>query len=324
MELQFLGTSSGTPTKLRNVSAIALRSVNAKQWYLIDCGEATQHQLLYTNFSLLTLEAILVTHIHGDHCFGIPGLLGSASMGGREASLKIVAPESVKQFIEQTISITQMHLTFPLEFITIDESCEGVSLSQFDVTVTPLSHRVPSFAFTFSETGILPSIDVEKLKADKIPVGPLWGKIQRGEDVNISGETIRASIYLKEARRARKVVIAGDNDTPSILKEVAKDADLLVHEATYTEDVSEKMGAGPQHSSALGVASFAYEQKLPALALTHFSPRYLPYHEELPSMQDIEKEARQIYEGKLFLAKDFLKLGIARDGVVSILSTEEL
>ena len=116
--IQFLGTSSGTPTKQRNVSGLALQESKGRGWYLIDCGEATQHQLLHTKLSLNTLKGIFITHVHGDHCYGLPGLLGSAGMTGRTEPLTIVAPAGIREWIEATQRFTEFHLSFELNFVS--------------------------------------------------------------------------------------------------------------------------------------------------------------------------------------------------------------
>ena len=121
MELIFLGTSSGTPTKSRNVSAVAVKKQNNKRWYLIDCGEGTQHQILRTKLSLLHLSVICITHIHGDHCYGLPGLLASASMDGRKELLTVIAPEGVRLFLNSIIKTTQLELSFKVNFIKPEE-----------------------------------------------------------------------------------------------------------------------------------------------------------------------------------------------------------
>lgn len=317
MECIFLGTSSGTPTKSRNVSAVALRGENAKEWQLIDCGEGTQHRLLRTGLSLLTLETIFITHIHGDHCFGLPGLLGSTSMAGRQIPLTIVCPQSVKEYIESTIHITQMFLSFELKFILVEEATV-VETMHFSVHIHPLSHRVPSYAFKFTEAGLLPKIDTKKLQADGIPAGPLWGKIQRGEHIIHMGNVLDTNNYLLPARKARTVLIAGDNDTPSILGNTASKIDLLIHESTYTEEMAIKMGDGPQHSSAKSVARFAEEMEIKNLILTHFSPRYQDMTTESPCLNDIRNEACEYYRGRLFLAKDLEKYRLSRAGVIEL------
>ena len=150
MEFQFLGTSSGTPSKTRNVSGLAIGMHGARSWCLVDCGEGTQHRILRTRYSLATLGAIFVTHIHGDHCYGLPGLLASAGMLNRTEPLLIAGPPRVRLFIEGALEATQLELPYPLVFADIGAQPD-VALPDFAVHATPLSHRVPSYAYTFTE-----------------------------------------------------------------------------------------------------------------------------------------------------------------------------
>ncbi|MFW5824524.1 MAG: MBL fold metallo-hydrolase, partial [Marinobacter sp.] len=120
MELTFLGTSAGTPTRARNVTALALRHGGPRHWYLIDCGEGTQHQLLRTRLSVMQLQAIFITHVHGDHTFGLPGLLSSASMAGRTEPLPIIGPPQLEPFIGTALASTDSSLGFELEFINAE------------------------------------------------------------------------------------------------------------------------------------------------------------------------------------------------------------
>jgi len=305
MELIFLGTSSGTPTKERNVSAVALRKKNDKRWSLIDCGEGTQHQLLHTNLSMQQLDAIYITHIHGDHCYGLPGLLASASMGGRTEPLLLVAPLGVIEFVKSMQKFTELYLTYELEFVVLEEHEGTIEREEFSVEAVPLSHRVPSWGYLFTEKGIESSLDVEKLKRDEVPVGSAWGMIQKGQDVTLEdGRVIEASAYQNEPRKARKVAVSGDNDEASIWNKV-EGLDLLVHESTFTHDIAMKIGKEVGHSSAQEVASFASEYGLKNLILTHFSSRYHGDRTKSSSISELEDEAKAFYDKTLFLADDF-------------------
>jgi len=305
MEFLFLGTSSGTPTKTRNVSGTAIRRKNSKTWYLVDCGEGTQHQLLHTSLSLRHLEAIFITHIHGDHCYGLIGLLASASLAGRTHALTIVGVPAIQQMIELMSQLSDLTLSYPIHFIDVDEldTWEGTG---FSVEKLALSHRVPSVAYIFTENDLKPKLNIAKLKQHRIPVGEIWGQLQRGQDVTLEDNTVLLSRdYLIFKSSPRKIIISGDNDCPELLAEHCRNAQVLIHEATYTRSISEKVGASPQHSSAATVAQFAQAVELPTLVLTHFSARYQDSRTQSPSIEDVRDEACQYYHGQLFIAHDF-------------------
>ncbi|MCL7929706.1 MBL fold metallo-hydrolase [Halomonas llamarensis] len=195
MNLLFLGTSAGVPTKSRNVSGVALRESKGKGWYLIDCGEGTQHQVLHTKLSLNSLKAILITHVHGDHCYGFPGLLASAAMNGRTAPLTIVAPAGIKAWLDATYEATQLSLSFTLEFVASDD-LPSVEFENIAVATYRLSHRSPSYAYEFTERKVDAALDVDKLAQKGIPRGPLWGQLKQGIDIEFAGERLKSRGFL--------------------------------------------------------------------------------------------------------------------------------
>jgi len=314
MEFTFLGTSAGTPTKSRNVTGLALSHGGPKHWYLIDCGEGTQHQLLRTHHSVMQLQAIFVTHIHGDHTFGLPGLLTSASMLGRTAPLYLVAPRPVKTFIEAAIVNSDSSLSFELRFVDSEAENFHWEDDSLSVTAVPLSHRVSCRAFVFTEKNLERQLVRDRLEADGIEAGPAWGRLQQGDDVVLEdGRLARCDDYTRIARKPRKVIVAGDNDQPDLLLAACTGVQVVIHEATYTQEVSDRVGPWPQHSSAAQVARFAEAAGVPNLVLTHFSSRYQFNPDAYPHIGEIESEAKSIYRGNLYLAKDFACYELNRD-----------
>ncbi|GAB2788403.1 ribonuclease Z [Halomonas shantousis] len=317
MEMIFLGTSAGIPTKARNVSALAVKKRSAKAWYLIDCGEGTQHQVLRTPLSLNRLEAVLITHVHGDHCYGLPGLLASASMAGRQAPLRIVGPRAIRDFLDAVQASTGLHLTYPVEFHAVEELAGPLDCRDFSLEAAVLSHGVASYGYALVEKDVERKLDTGRLEALGIPSGPDWGRLFRGEAVLLEdGSRLTGEEVLLPTRRARKIVVGGDNDTPHLLDALCRGADVLVHEATYTRDVVARLGTSNQHSTAADVAAFARDRGLANLVLTHFSPRYQYAREATPSIGDIAAEARCYYQGELFLANDFDAYRLSREGVL--------
>ncbi|MDR6713756.1 ribonuclease Z [Pseudomonas hunanensis] len=313
MDLQFLGTSSGVPTKARNVSATAVIEASGKRWYLVDCGEGTQHQLLHTPLSMRDLRAVFITHVHGDHCYGLPGLLASAGMSGRTEPLELIMPVALHEWIRQSLAVSQTFLPFELRLLAL-ETLECWSSDQLEVSTRELSHRVPSYAFVFTEINPEPRLDIAKLQADGIPRGPLWGELAHGRAVQHAGGWIDAQAYLQPSRPARRIIVCGDNDSPQLLAEVAAGADVLVHEATFTEPVLARSQSNFGHSTAAAVARFAEAAGVPNLVLTHFSARYQDNPQRSPSIADVRDEAMAHYSGQLLLARDLQRYRLDREG----------
>jgi ribonuclease Z len=215
--------------------------------------------------------------------------------------------------IECIMATSELSLPYPLVWLTPDELAGAAVLPELDVDATALSHRIPSWAYGFTEAAIERRLDTDRLRADAVPASPLWGEIQQGRDITLpDGRTIAARDYLLPPRRARRIVVAGDNDSPELLSAAAHAADVLVHEATYTEEVMQKIGPGPQHSSAMRIAHFAQGAGVRNLVLTHFSPRYQE-NGAMP-LALIEDEARAQYGGNLVLARDLDHYVLDRDG----------
>lgn len=315
MDLLFLGTSSGIPTKQRNVTGLALLADHGRRWYLVDCGEATQHQLLHTPLSVIGLQAIFITHVHGDHSYGLPGLLASAAMAGRTAPLPIIAPQAILDWLEATQRLTALFLPYPITWIAV-ESLTDWQDHEVVVTHTPLSHRVPCYAYSFRQSAREPRLDVAKLRQAQLPAGPLWGQLQQGRDVVYGEKTWKSAEFLLPPL-VRTIVVGGDNDQPDLLAAACRDAQVLVHEATYTEEVTAKVGDRVQHSSAARVAAFAERVGLPNLILTHFSARYQHDVTQSPSIADIRREAAAHYHGRLWLAEDHARYRLDSTGALA-------
>ena len=356
LKLTFLGTSAGVPTKQRNVTALAIECLNpyssaanqqqnktSRPWVLIDCGEGTQQQLLHTKLSLHQLEAICITHVHGDHCYGLPGLLASAAMSGRTAALTLIAPKAIATLLEAITVTTELYFPFVINFMAIEDLLSQpdsknrgqvfISLDnqhQLVIDIHPLSHRVASYGFGLTQTISRRTLNTDKLTAAGLPASVLWGRLQQGEDViTENGRKLYSADYVDNEVQRTRVVVAGDNDTPEYLSAAVVDTDLLVHEATYTHEVLNKIQAknpdfDPMHSSAQLVGRFAQENSLKNLILTHFSARYQSFdnpNSNTPNMAHIRLDAESAYKGNLWLAADFDQYTV--NGAVDLISEEE-
>ena len=315
MEILFLGTSAGVPTKTRNVSAIALIDSVGSAWHLVDCGEGTQHQILNSPLSLNTLSSIFITHLHGDHCYGLPGLLASAGLNGRRKTLTIVAPDGARQWLALTQKMSELHLPFALEFITPGDvtSC---SFDQFSVSSITLSHRISSFGYAFTEKNVSQTLSIEKINSKGIPQSPLWGKVQAGYDIEFEGTVYESKVFCDAPRPPRKIIICGDNAQPDLLANECQNCDVLVHESTFAENMSAR-ASSVGHTYSKAIASFAQSVSIPNLILTHISARYSDYDPIL------ENEAKQLFSGKLFVARDFDRYRLNTTGELNLLKPNQ-
>ncbi|MEO2279985.1 MBL fold metallo-hydrolase [Pseudoalteromonas pernae] len=317
MRVQVLGSSSGTPTTQRNVSAYAVFKDDLKPWYLVDCGEGTQHQILKSTLAIYHLEAIFITHKHGDHCYGLPGLIASAGLSGRTHPMYLIAPDEVLSFVRSVLEMTELTLAFELKLLSV-EQCAGQSFSWVDVTTCPLKHRVPSYAYKFVETQIVRKLNINKLTEHGIPSGPHFNLLQRGENTSFNGQILLSDDYTFNAWRARVIIVCGDNEAPKCLDDEIEGTDLLVHEATFLAVDLKKVGFHTGHSDVERVAKYAQKRELPSLLLTHFSARY---GGEL-CMNRIKETAQARYSGALYIAADGMTIEVDKQGVSHLIEAQ--
>lgn len=275
MELIFLGTSAGVPTRARNVTAMLLNlqhPTRAGLW-LFDCGEGTQHQMLRTAFHPGKLDKIFITHLHGDHLFGLPGLLCSRSMAGNVQPLQIYGPKGIREFVETTLRLSGSWTDYPL---TIEEVTPGLVVDDGlrKVTAYPLSHPVECYGYRIEEHDKPGALNAAALKAQGIPAGPLFQQLKEGKTVTLpDGRIINGADYLAPAESGKKVAIFGDTAPCQAALELAQGVDLLVHEATLEQAMEEKANSRG-HSSTRQAAQLAADAGAKKLVITHLSSRY--------------------------------------------------
>lgn len=319
LKLTILGTSSGVPTRHRNMSAVALQSpATGRGWWLIDCAEATQHQLLAQPLSLHDLAGVCISHVHGDHCYGLPGLLATMGLNGRQHPLQLIAPAPLWQWLQATRQLTDLHLPFEIRFTDI-EACQDQPCllmagrdAELWLSTHAQRHRVPSHAFRFELRQRIVKLDAAALAALGLPPGPLWGQLREGQDVVWQGRRLKSTEVVSIRDQTLAAVIGGDNEAPSVLAGACRGAQLLVHEATYSQAVQDRIGAGRGHSSAREVACFAEEAGLPNLILTHFSPRHHTPAEQASLLAEVQAH----YSGRAFMAEDGAVFVLGADGSV--------
>ena len=304
MELIFLGTGAGLPSKERNVSAIALSLLQEiNSIWLFDCGEATQHQILHTSIKPRKINKIFITHLHGDHIFGLPGLLSSRSFQGGNEPCTIYGPTGIKKYVEMSLEISETHLTYPLHIIEFSEG-KLFEDHKFIVHCKKLEHGIPSYGFRIIEKDSLGELLVDKLMSFGIKPGPIYRKIKENKSITLDdGTIIHREDFIGENKRGKIITILGDTRNPEQNKTFVENSDILIHEATFGKD---KVDLAHQyfHSTTSAVANLAKESNVKKLALTHISSRY-----QKKDDHQLLSEAQMIFPNTI-LAKDFYRLQI--------------
>ncbi|MFV0264738.1 MAG: ribonuclease BN [Kluyvera sp.] len=275
MQLTFLGTSAGVPTRTRNVTAMLLNLQHPTQpgLWLFDCGEGTQHQLLHTAFNPGKIARIFISHLHGDHLFGLPGLICSRSMSGSAQPLTLYGPKGLREFVETTLRLSGSWTDFPLEVVEITAG-EILDDGLRKVTAYPLNHPVECYGFRVEEHDRPGALDAKRLVADGVPFGPLFQKLKAGERVTLEdGRIIDGAHYLAPAIPGKKIAIFGDTAPCEAALALARDVDVMVHEATLEAAMAEKANSRG-HSSSEQTAQLARAANVKRLIITHVSSRY--------------------------------------------------
>lgn len=304
MELLFLGTGAGIPAKLRNVTSIALKLLEErKAVWLFDCGEATQHQILHTTLKPRRIEKIFITHLHGDHIFGLPGLLGSRSFQSGDTELTVYGPRGLRQFIEVSLQISDTHLQYPLKIVEIED---GIIFEddQFMVEAAKLDHAVESFGYRVIEKDKPGTLDAKKLQEEGILPGPIYAKLKNGESVELENKRIIHGVdYLGPKVEGRIITILGDTRTCGNAVKLASNADVLVHESTFSAE-NEEMAYEYFHSTTSQAAKTALQADAKLLCLTHISSRY-----SLEDSKQLAEEAKSIFPNTC-IAYDFFEIEV--------------
>lgn len=275
MQLEFLGTGAGSPSKQRNVSSVALRLLEERNAiWLFDCGEATQHQILSTTIRPRKIEKIFITHLHGDHIFGLPGLLSSRSFQGGHEPLTIYGPVGIKRFVVTALQVSESRLSYPLHFVEISQEGELFNDSSFKVVAKKLDHKIACYGYRVVEKDHPGELQVAKLREMNIPSGPVYGQLKAGKTVTLDdGRTFDGHDFIGTPQKGRIVAILGDTRKTPNAVELAKNADVLVHESTFAKGEG-KMARSYYHSTSLQAAEIAKKAGVKRLLLNHISARY--------------------------------------------------
>jgi ribonuclease Z len=283
LDLVFLGTSGSVPTAKRGLAGTLVRRGGERM--LFDCGEGTQRQLLRSSIGLVELPEVFVTHYHADHYLGLPGMLKTFALRGRQVPLTVYGPPGLVELFGSLRRIFGK-LTYELELVEL-RAGDALDRRDYRIAVFDVEHGVHANGYELVEAKRPGRFDVEAARALGVPEGPLFGRLQSGDPItSAEGREVRPDQVLGPPRPGRKVVLAGDTRPARVVLEAAREADLLVHEATFAAEEQERADE-TLHATAVDVAQLARAAGVKMLALTHLSNRYFG--------PEIAREARAIF-----------------------------
>ncbi len=311
MEIVFLGTSGSMPSPKRSVPAIAIKREG--EIILMDCGEGTQRQFMLSKLSFMQISKILLSHFHGDHFLGLPGIVMTMALNDREEPVDIYGPPGT---IETVKTLLKLNLFKPTFETRVHDMASGdeVDCGEYHIRCIRSDHQVPTLTFCLEEKVRPGRFDLDKAKELGLPEGPMYRKLQMGETVEWKGKIIRPEMVVGPPRRGRKIVYTSDTRPNPRLAPFANECDVLIHDSTV-ESALEEQANEYGHSSARQAALIAKESGAQVLFLTHISPRY-------GDPAAMEAEAKKIFPHSQ-VAHDFLEYSVPYpDGELRTLEKE--
>jgi ribonuclease Z len=299
LRIIFLGTGGSWPTVKRNVSSLAIK--RGSEILLFDCGEGTQRQFQLSNLSYMQISKIFITHFHGDHFLGLPGLIQTMQLNDRDRPLHIFGPKGMEKLTDHLLTLGYFRPSYKIIPHDITDGQE-LEFEDYNISALKVDHNVPAFSYCLREHQRPGKFNKPKALKIGIPEGPLFSKLQRGQTVNLpNGAKITPDMILGPSRKGRKIVISGDTKPCEEMIAFSKDADILVHEATFDsrlEAIAKEYG----HTTASQAATIAKKARVEKLFLVHISPRYLDF-------RVLEDEARTVFLHS-YVPKDFQEIEI--------------
>ncbi|HEX6926274.1 MAG TPA: ribonuclease Z [Longimicrobiaceae bacterium] len=284
MRITFLGTAAARPTVGRNVSSLTVQREG--ELLMFDCGEGTQRQMMRfgTGFAL---DDIFFSHLHADHFLGVIGLLRTLGLQGREEPMRLWTPRGTEEILRTAVDLGVERVGFEVAIIGVEPG-EAIDRGAYEIVPFRSTHGPRCVGYAIRERPRLGRFDPVRARELGVPEGPLWGKLHRGEAVEVDGRRIDPSEVVGAPRPGRLVVYTGDTRPSRYTVEAAEEADLLIHEATFGADEAER-ARSTGHSTAREAARIAREARVRRLVLTHFSPRYAD------DPRALEREARAVF-----------------------------
>ncbi|WP_132058997.1 ribonuclease Z [Halorussus amylolyticus] len=295
MRVTFLGTSGAVPTTERNPSAVLVNREGDR--LLFDVGEGTQRQMMRFRTGF-TVSEVFITHLHGDHVLGLPGLVQTWDFNDREDPLTIYAPAGTERHIDALVHAAGNQPSFPVHVYEVEPGEVAVRRDEYEIRAFRTDHDTNSVGYALVEDDRKGRFDRERAEELGVPVGPKFSKLHEGNPVELDdGTVVRPEQVVGESRPGRKFVYTGDTRPSETVTEIADDADLLIHDATFADDRAER-ARKTAHSTARQAGEVASEANVARLALTHISSRYAG---ETP---DHRSEAREVFDGDVFVPDD--------------------
>jgi ribonuclease Z len=304
LKIVLLGTSSAVPTLTRGLSSTAL--IRNGDVFLFDCGEGTQLQLMRSGVKRSRIHSIFIGHLHGDHLYGIAGLLSTLHLDGREGPLNVFGPEGLRIFLHAAFRTSNLQFTFNLNVQEFPRGYRGRVLDEdeFYVDALPLDHSIFCLGWRFQEKDKPGVFNLERAQDLEIPRGPLYGKLQHGESITLpDGRTITPDMVLGPARHGKSVVYCLDTQFSERSIQLADECTALIHETTFGPDAVD-MARERKHSTMEDAARVAKEAGATSLIATHFSSRY-----DGKQVAQIGEEAREVFEN-ITLGRDLLEIDV--------------
>jgi len=298
MKLVFLGTSAAQPTTERGMTCICL--VLDKEILMFDAGEGAQIAFQKAKLGWNKKMKIFVTHLHGDHCVGILGLLQTMSLQNRTESVDIFGPSGIDEFLAANLKILNFGLTFPVRIMKIKEDLVYDDPA-YTIHVCEAEHSIPAYSYLFTEKDKPGKFYPEKAKMLGIAEGELWHELQQGKEVKVGDKIVKPSDVMGEKRKGRKIGISGDTRPTAKLEKFFMGCDYITFDSTYSDALRDKAKEN-YHSTSVEAAELAKKAKVSNLILTHFSARY-------EDAEELVKEARLIHDS-VIAAKDLLEINI--------------
>jgi ribonuclease Z len=298
MKVVFLGTSGSIPTSSRGSSSIVVK--RERDLVMFDCGEGTQRQMVKAKIGFRRNMHILISHLHGDHILGLPGLIQSMSLQRREKHLNIYGPAGILNYIETFFELLGRPI-FPVIIHEIKEAGIIHMKKEYKLVAVPADHMIKAYSYALIEFPRPGRFHPDKAQVLGIPKGKLWHMLQHGEVVTVKNKRIQPSQVTDPPRPGRKIVYSGDTRPNKELFKLSKEADLLIHESTFMEDLFER-AKNDGHSTATQAAILASKANVRKLVLTHISSRY-------SDLEVLLETAKNVFPYTI-VAEDFLELEI--------------